>query len=110
MPAPRRSTTSRKSPRYESTKEKSVAVVLRSFRGRSPLEPLGDLSRRCASVRDAIRNSHAAESAAGDEHSGMALEAPLDGGHPPQVTDLVLRVRPLPAIDARERRLSVDAD
>src|SRR5258706_6072241 len=66
---------------------------------------------RCrASIRDAIRNPHAAETAAGREEPRMVRERAIDRGHPLEVTDLVLRVAALPAIHAREQRRASDAE
>src|SRR5580765_2469714 len=73
-------------------------------------EPCRDLTGGGAAVRDAIGNADPTEAAAGDEKAGMRRELTLDGGESIEVSDLVLRVGVLPAVNAREERIAGDPD
>ena len=57
-------------------------------------------SRRARAVGDAVRDADAAEAAAGDEQPGWRPSARSIACEPREMTDLVLRVGALPAIDA----------
>src|SRR5262245_15038420 len=63
-----------------------------------------------AAVRNAVGNTCAAEAATGDIQTGVAGQSGFDGGHTLQVTDLVLRVRALPAVDPRQQRWGADPE
>src|SRR4051794_21862164 len=81
-----------------------------SCRGAHGFQPRVNLFSRRAAVGDTIRDTDAAESAAGDEEPGMAGERGIDRREPLQVPDFVLRVAAVEAVDASEQRLTAQAD
>src|SRR5262249_1703465 len=79
-------------------------------RGDALFEPLRRAPGGRASIGNAIGNAYAAEAAASDEQTGMSPECAIYLRNPLQMSDLVLRVATVEAVDTGEERIAGDSD